>query len=56
MGAKGAQLCTRRERTLTSFVGRGGANCRITTGPHAQLPNCSEVPDTPPPPPGNRPP
>ena len=43
---------TQADDTLPSIVGRGGANCRITPGPHTQLFGGAR----PPPPPGNRPP
>ena len=54
---------TQADDTLPSIVGRGGANCRITPGPHTQLFGGARHPPPPhgnpgnrPPPPGNRPP
>ena len=51
---------TQADDTLPSIVGRGGANCRITPGPHTQLfggarhppPPPREPREPPPPPPG----
>ena len=40
---------TQADDTLPSIVGRGGANCRITPGPHTQLFGGAR----PPPPPGS---
>ena len=55
---------TQADDTLPSIVGRGGANCRITPGPHTQLfggarhppPPPREPREPPPPPPPREPP
>ena len=54
---------TQADDTLPSIVGRGGANCRITPGPHTQLfggarhpPPPREPREPPPPPPPWEPP
>ena len=47
---------TQADDTLPSIVGRGGANCRITPGPHTQLFGGARHPPPPHGNPGNRPP
>ena len=45
---------TQADDTLPSIVGRGGANCRITPGPHTQLFGGARPPPPPLPPPLNK--